>query len=80
MLITSFLRSLLACNCYVLAERPGTRTAVVVDRSQGAMGTLVHRPADPCLLTTDIDHIWSAQKVSDTFGCPAIMHPPTGSC
>jgi hydroxyacylglutathione hydrolase len=22
-----------------------------------------------------IDHIWSAQKVSDTFGCPTYIHP-----
>ena len=22
-----------------------------------------------------IDHIWSAQKVADTYGCPAYIHP-----
>jgi hydroxyacylglutathione hydrolase len=22
-----------------------------------------------------IDHIWSAQKVADTYGCPAFIHP-----
>jgi glyoxylase-like metal-dependent hydrolase (beta-lactamase superfamily II) len=32
-------------------------------------------PAAVLLTHGHIDHIWSAQKVSDTFGCPAYIHP-----
>lgn len=81
MLITGFPAGLLACNCYVLAERPGT-DAVIVDPGQGAMGTLRRildknrlTPAAVLLTHGHIDHIWSAQKVSDTFGCPTYVHP-----
>jgi len=72
---------MLQCNCYVLAQRPGT-DAIVVDPGQRAMGLLRRildenrlTPAAVLLTHGHIDHIWSAQKVSDTFGCPAYIHP-----
>jgi hydroxyacylglutathione hydrolase len=80
-LITGFPAGLLQCNCYVLAPHPGA-DAVVVDPGQRVMGQLrrildKHRltPAAVLLTHGHIDHIWSAQKVSDTFGCPAYIHP-----
>jgi hydroxyacylglutathione hydrolase len=80
-LITGFPAGLLKCNCYVLAPHPGA-DAIVVDPGQSAMGQLrrildKHRltPAAVLLTHGHIDHIWSAQKVSDTFGCPAYIHP-----
>ncbi len=81
MLITGFPAGMLACNCYVLAERPGT-DAVIVDPGQRAMGALRRildenrlTPAAVLLTHGHIDHMWSAQKVSDTFGCPTYIHP-----
>ena len=72
---------MLACNCYVLAQRAGA-DAIVVDPGQRAMGQLhqildEHRltPAAVLLTHGHIDHIWSAQKVADTYGCPAYIHP-----
>lgn len=72
---------MLQCNCYVLAERPGT-DAIVVDPGQRAMGALRQildknrlTPAAVLLTHGHIDHIWCAQKVSDTFGCPTYIHP-----
>ena len=80
-LITGFPAGMLACNCYVLAERAGA-DAIVVDPGQRAMGQLrqildEHRltPAAVLLTHGHIDHIWSAQKVADTYGCPAYIHP-----
>src|SRR5271165_1786189 len=80
-LITGFAAGMLQCNCYVLADRPGT-DAVIVDPGQRAMGPLGRildenrlTPAAVLLTHGHIDHIWSAQKVSDTFGCPAYIHP-----
>ena len=32
-------------------------------------------PAAVLLTHGHIDHIWSAQKVADTYGCPAFIHP-----
>jgi hydroxyacylglutathione hydrolase len=32
-------------------------------------------PAAALLTHGHIDHIWSAQKVADTYGCPAFIHP-----
>ncbi len=71
---------MLACNCYVLAPRAGA-DAIVVDPGQRAMG----RAADPGPEPPDagggavthghIDHVWSAQKVADMYGCPAYIHP-----
>jgi hydroxyacylglutathione hydrolase len=79
--ITGFPAGLLQCNCYVLAPRPGA-DAIIVDPGQRAMGQLrrildKHRltPAAVLLTHGHVDHIWSAQKVSDTFGCPAYIHP-----
>lgn len=79
--ITGFAAGMLACNCYVLAQRPGS-DAIVVDPGQRAMGPLrrildEHRltPAAVLLTHGHIDHIWSAQKVADTYGCPAYIHP-----
>ena len=72
---------MLQCNCYVLAPRAGS-DAVVVDPGQRAMGPRravldEHRltPAAVLLTHGHIDHIWSAQKVADTYGCPAYIHP-----
>ena len=72
---------MLACNCYVLAQHAGT-DAIVVDPGQRAMGQLRRildenrlTPAAVLLTHGHIDHIWSAQKVADTYGCPAYIHP-----
>lgn len=80
-LITGFPAGLLQCNCYVLAPHPGA-DAIVVDPGQRAMGQLRRildknrlTPAAVLLTHGHIDHIWSAQKVSDTFGCPTYIHP-----
>jgi hydroxyacylglutathione hydrolase len=79
--ITGFPAGLLQCNCYVLAPHPGA-DAIVIDPGQRAMGQLrrtldKHRltPAAVLLTHGHVDHIWSAQKVADTFGCPAYIHP-----
>ena len=81
MLISAFPAGLLQCNCYVLAQRPGA-DALIVDPGQRAMGPLRQildqnrlTPAAVLLTHGHIDHIWSAQKVSDTFGCPTYIHP-----
>ncbi len=81
MLLTGFPAGMLQCNCYVLAQRPGS-DAIVVDPGQRAMAQLrrildEHRltPAAVLLTHGHIDHIWSAQKVADTYGCPAYIHP-----
>jgi hydroxyacylglutathione hydrolase len=80
-LITGFPAGMLACNCYVLAQRAGA-DAVIVDPGQRAMGQLRRildenrlTPAAVLLTHGHIDHIWSAQKVADTYGCPAFIHP-----
>jgi hydroxyacylglutathione hydrolase len=80
-LLTGFPAGMLACNCYVLAPRAGA-DAIVVDPGQRAMGTLRRildenrlTPAAVLLTHGHIDHIWSAQKVGDTFGCPVFIHP-----
>lgn len=72
---------MLACNCYVLAQRAGT-DAIIVDPGQRAMGPLRRildenrlTPAAVLLTHGHIDHIWSAQKVADMYGCPAYIHP-----
>lgn len=81
MLITGFPAGMLACNCYVLAERPGA-DAIVVDPGQRAMDRLRRildenrlTPAAVLLTHGHVDHIWSAQKVADAYGCPAYIHP-----
>jgi glyoxylase-like metal-dependent hydrolase (beta-lactamase superfamily II) len=80
-LITGFPAGMLACNCYVLAQGQGA-DAIVVDPGQRAMSSLrrildEHRltPAAVLLTHGHIDHIWSAQKVADAYGCPAYIHP-----
>jgi hydroxyacylglutathione hydrolase len=80
-LLTGFPAGMLACNCYVLAPRAGA-DAIVVDPGQRAMGHLRRildenrlTPAAVLLTHGHIDHIWSAQKVGDTFGCPVFIHP-----
>ena len=80
-LITGFPAGMLACNCYVLAQRAGA-DAIVVDPGQRAMAPLRRildenrlTPAAVLLTHGHIDHIWSAQKVADTYGCPAYIHP-----
>ncbi|WP_370331698.1 MBL fold metallo-hydrolase [Mycolicibacterium hippocampi] len=81
MLITGFPAGMLACNCYVLAPKAGA-DAVVVDPGQRAMGPLRRildenrlTPAAVLLTHGHIDHMWSAQKVGDTYGCPVYIHP-----
>jgi hydroxyacylglutathione hydrolase len=80
-LITGFPAGMLQCNCYVLAQRQGT-DAVVVDPGQRAMAPLRRildenrlTPAAVLLTHGHIDHMWSAQKVADTYGCPVYIHP-----
>ena len=79
--LTGFPAGMLACNCYVLAQRAGA-DAIVVDPGQRAMGPLRRildenrlTPAAVLLTHGHIDHIWSAQKVADAYGCPAFIHP-----
>lgn len=64
-----------------MAERPGS-DAIIVDPGQRAMGQLRQildknrlTPAAVLITHGHIDHMWSAQKVSDTFGCPTYIHP-----
>jgi glyoxylase-like metal-dependent hydrolase (beta-lactamase superfamily II) len=80
-LIKGFPAGVLQCNCYVLAPHEGS-DAIIVDPGQRAMGPLrrildEHRltPAAVLLTHGHIDHMWSAQKVSDTYGCPTYIHP-----
>jgi len=80
-LLTGFPAGMLACNCYVLAPHAGS-DAIVVDPGQRAMGTLRRildenrlTPAAVLLTHGHVDHIWSAQKVADTYGCPVFIHP-----
>jgi hydroxyacylglutathione hydrolase len=80
-LIKGFPAGVLQCNCYVLAPHEGA-DAIVVDPGQRAMRPLrrildEHRltPAAVLLTHGHIDHMWSAQKVSDTYGCPTYIHP-----
>ncbi|BBZ28205.1 hypothetical protein MMAD_25000 [Mycolicibacterium madagascariense] len=81
MLITGFPAGVLQCNCYVLATKQGA-DAIVVDPGQRALAPLrrildEHRltPAAVLLTHGHIDHMWSAQKVADTYGCPTFIHP-----
>ncbi|MBU3706294.1 MAG: MBL fold metallo-hydrolase [Mycobacterium sp.] len=81
MLLTGFPAGMLACNCYVLADRQGS-DAIVVDPGQRAFAPLrrildENRLTPAAVLVTHghIDHIWSAQKVADTFGCAVYIHP-----
>ena len=80
-LLTGFPAGMLACNCYVLADRQGS-DAIVVDPGQRAFAPLrrildENRLTPAAVLVTHghIDHIWSAQKVADTFGCSVYIHP-----
>jgi hydroxyacylglutathione hydrolase len=80
-LITGFPAGVLACNCYVVAPHDGA-DAVVIDPGQRASAPLQrildqHRltPAAVLLTHGHIDHMWSAQKVADTYGCPVYIHP-----
>jgi glyoxylase-like metal-dependent hydrolase (beta-lactamase superfamily II) len=80
-LITGFPAGVLACNCYVIAPHEGA-DAIVIDPGQRASGPLQrildrHRltPAAVLLTHGHIDHMWSAQKVADTYGCPVYIHP-----
>jgi hydroxyacylglutathione hydrolase len=72
---------MLQCNCYVLAPRQGA-DAIVVDPGQRAMAPLRRildenrlTPAAVLLTHGHVDHMWSAQKVGDTYGCPVLIHP-----
>jgi len=80
-LIKGFPAGVLQCNCYVLAPQEGS-DAIIVDPGQRAMRPLrrildEHRltPAAVLLTHGHIDHMWSAQNVSDTYGCPTYIHP-----
>jgi glyoxylase-like metal-dependent hydrolase (beta-lactamase superfamily II) len=81
MFITGFPTGALACNCYVIAPHEGA-DAVIIDPGQRASRPLQqildrHRltPAAVLLTHGHIDHMWSAQKVADTYGCPVYIHP-----
>lgn len=72
---------MLACNCYVLAQRQGA-DAIIVDPGQRAMARLAHlldenrlTPSAVLLTHGHLDHVWSARKIADTYGCPAYIHP-----
>ena len=72
---------MLQCNCYVLAPKAGA-DAIIVDPGQRAMARLRRildenrlTPAAVLLTHGHIDHMWSAQKVADTYGCPVYVHP-----
>jgi len=80
-LLTGFPAGVLACNCYVLAPHAGA-DAIVVDPGQRAFGPLRRildenrlTPAAVLLTHGHIDHMFSAQKVADAFGCPVFIHP-----
>lgn len=81
MFVTGFPAGVLACNCYVLAPHAGA-DAVIVDPGQSAFGRLRTildenrlTPAAVLLTHGHIDHMWSAQKVADTYGCGVYIHP-----
>lgn len=81
MLLTGFPAGLLACNCYVLAPHQGA-DAVIEDPGQRAVAPLRRildenrlTPAAVLLTHGHIDHMWSAQKVADSYGCPVFIHP-----
>lgn len=72
---------MLQCNCYVLAPKADA-DAVIVDPGQRATARLRRildenrlTPAAVLLTHGHIDHMWSAQKVADTYGCPVYIHP-----
>lgn len=72
---------MLQCNCYVLAPKQGA-DAIVVDPGQRAMAPLRKildenrlTPAAVLLTHGHVDHMWSAQKVGDAYGCPVFIHP-----
>ena len=72
---------MLQCNCYVLAAKQGA-DAIIVDPGQRAFNPLRRildenrlTPAAVLLTHGHIDHMWSAQKVADTYGCPTYVHP-----
>jgi hydroxyacylglutathione hydrolase len=80
-LLEGFPAGMLQCNCYVLAPRAGA-DAIVVDPGQRAFAPLRRildenrlTPAAVLLTHGHIDHMWSAQKVADTYGCPVYIHP-----
>jgi hydroxyacylglutathione hydrolase len=80
-LLEGFPAGMLQCNCYVLAPRAGA-DAIVVDPGQRAFAPLRRildenrlTPAAVLLTHCHIDHMWSAQKVADTYGCPVYIHP-----
>jgi len=79
--LTGFPAGMLQCNCYVLASSQGA-DAIVVDPGQRAMAPLRKilddnrlTPAAVLLTHGHVDHMWSAQKVGDTYGCPVFIHP-----
>jgi glyoxylase-like metal-dependent hydrolase (beta-lactamase superfamily II) len=79
--LTGFPAGLLQCNCYILAARAGS-DAIIVDPGQRAMGRIREildenrlTPSAVLLTHGHVDHIWSAQKVADTYGCPVYIHP-----
>ncbi|MCV7423024.1 MBL fold metallo-hydrolase [Mycobacterium yunnanensis] len=81
MFLTGFAAGMLQCNCYVLAPKQGA-DAIVVDPGQRAMAPLRKilddnrlTPAAVLLTHGHVDHMWSAQKVGDTYGCPVFIHP-----
>ena len=81
MLIAAFPAGPWGTNCYVAATGPGAECVVVDPGKDAAAGVAEvvreHRLKPVAVLLTHghIDHMWSAQKVSDTYGCPTYIHP-----
>lgn len=80
MVIIGFAAGVLACNCYVVAPRRGG-PAVVIDPGQGAWSRVRRivqenqfQPVGVLLTHGHGDHMWSAQKVADAYGCPVYIH------
>ena len=81
MLVAGFPAGSFAANCYLVAPAPGEE-CVIIDPGQDSergIEELIDRyrlkPIAVLLTHGHIDHMWSAQKVSDTYGCPTYIHP-----
>ena len=81
MLVTGFPAGMFQTNCYILAQ-DNSKECVVVDPGQDAAEPLNEfltgsdlSPRAVLLTHGHLDHIWSAQKVADMYGCPAYIHP-----
>jgi hydroxyacylglutathione hydrolase len=80
-LIAGFPAGSWGTNCYVVATGQGAE-CIVIDPGQDATAGVDQvvrenklKPVAVLLTHGHIDHIWSAQKVADMYGCPAYIHP-----